>query len=105
MSIFKNIFGKRPTEMSIDSIRFDVSKYTFQSEEPGMRVWSTEKGDRVGLYYFSNVPDLPKSQNETELRAFYQTGLDAIGGSVVECAVFRIAGVGCIWSIFKIPQN
>jgi len=49
MGILSTIFGQRPSA-SPDSITFDVSRYEFQGDRDGARVWFLPEGGGVGLY-------------------------------------------------------
>ena len=99
MGIFSNIFSKRPSA-SPDSVNFDASRYQFQGDRDGARVWFMPEGGGVGLYFFPRRPDLPTAASTDQLREFYTAQM---GGQlqVVECRVLPLDGVRSIWLIAK----
>jgi hypothetical protein len=48
MGILSTIFGQRPSA-SPDSITFDVSRYEFQGDRDGARVWFLPEGGASGF--------------------------------------------------------
>jgi hypothetical protein len=100
VSIFSNIFGLRPSA-SPDSVKFDASRYQFQGDRNGARVWFLQEGGGVGLYFFSCKPDLPmRAASVVQLRDSYTTRMDG-KVHVVECRVLPLDGVPSIWLITK----
>ena len=99
MGILSNIFGKRPSA-SPDAVTFDASRYEFQGDRDGARVWFLPEGGGVGLYFFPRKPDLPAAASTEHLREFYA---NQMGGQlqVVECRVLPIDGVRSIRLIAK----
>jgi hypothetical protein len=100
MGILSNIFGQRPSA-SPDSVTFDASRYQFQGDRDGARVWFLPEGGGVGLYLFPRSPDLPaRAASIGQLRDFYTAQM---GGKlqVVECRVLPLDGVRSIWLIAK----
>jgi hypothetical protein len=99
MGILSTIFGQRPPA-SPDSVTFDVSRYEFQGDRDGARVWFLPEGGGVGLYFFFRRPDLPAAVSTEALREFYTAQM---GGrlQVVECRVVPLDGVRGIWLIAK----
>jgi hypothetical protein len=100
MGILSNIFGRRPSA-SPESVTFDASRYEFQGDRDGGRVWFLPEGGGVGLYFFPRKPDLPKgAASVSQLRDYY-TGL--MGGKlqVVECGILPLDGVPSIRLIAK----
>jgi hypothetical protein len=100
MSIFSNIFGQRPSA-SPDSVRFDASRYQFQGDRDGARVWFLQEGGGVGLYFFPRKPDLPmRATSVVQLRDSYTARMDG-KLQVLECRVLPLDGVPSIWLITK----
>ena len=99
MGILRTIFGQRPSA-SPDSVTFDVSRYEFQGDRDGARVWLLPEGGGVGLYFFFRRPDLPEAASTEELREFYTAQM---GGrlQVIECRVLPLDGVRGIWLLAK----
>jgi hypothetical protein len=100
MGILSNIFGQRPSA-SPDSVTFDASRYAFQEDRDGGRVWFLSEGGGVGLYFFPRKPDLPiRAASVGQLRDSYTAQM---GGKlqVVECKVLPLDGVPGIWLIVK----
>jgi hypothetical protein len=85
---------------SLDSVTFDVSRYAFQGDRDGGRVWFLSEGGGVGLYFFPMKPDLPSRASGEDLKNFYAA---QAGGKlqVVECRVLPLDGVSGIWLIAK----
>jgi hypothetical protein len=100
MGILSNIFGQRPSA-SPDSVTFDTSRYQFQGDRDGARVWFLPEGGGVGLYFFPRKPDLPAVGASLEqLREFYVAQM-AGQLQLVECRVQPADGVRSIWLIAK----
>ena len=100
MSILSNFFGRRPSP-SLDSVKFDGSRYQFQGDRDGARVWFLQEGGGVGLYFFPRRPDLPlRAESVQQLRDSYTAQM---GGKlqVVECRVLPLDGVQSIWLVAK----
>src|SRR5690349_5399959 len=100
MGILSNIFGDRPSA-SPDSVTFDASRYKFQGDRNGARVWFLPEGGGVGLYFFPCSPDLPaRAASIGQLSDFYTAQMGA-KLEVVECRVLPLDGVRSIWLIAK----
>jgi hypothetical protein len=99
MGIFSNIFGS-PRLTSPDAITFDVSRYEFQGDRDGARLWSLPEGGGVALHFFQRRPDLPQTASINDLREFYTA---QAGGhlQIIECRVMPLDGVRSIWLIAK----
>src|ERR1051325_9922230 len=99
MGIFSNIFDRRPSA-SPDSIKFDASRYEFQGDRDGAKVWFLPEGGGIGLYFFARRPDLPAAATPEDLREFYTAQM---GGQlqIVECRVLPLDGVRSVWLIAK----
>jgi len=99
VSILHDIFGRRPPA-SADSVTFDASRYEFQGDRDGARVWFMPEGGGVGLYFFPRKPDLPAVASAERLLEFYAAQM---GNrlQVVECRVLPLDGVRSIWLIAK----
>lgn len=99
MTLLDAIFRRRPPA-SLNSVTFDASRYRFQGDQDGARVWFLPEGGGVGLYFFPLTPDLPAAASADQLREFYA----AQGGAqmqVVECRVLPLDGVPGTWLICK----
>lgn len=99
MGFLSSIFGQPPSA-SLDSVSFDASRYDFQGEKAGSRVWHLPEGGGVGLYFFPSPPDLPVVGSVAELREMYVRRM-AEGTEVVDCRVLPLDGVPGIWLIIK----
>lgn len=99
MGILSTLFGQRPSA-SPDSVTFDSTRYAFQGDRDGARVWSLPEGGGVGLYFFPRRPDLPAAASIDHLREFYAAQMGA-RLEVVECRVLLLDGVRSIWLIAK----
>jgi hypothetical protein len=100
MGILSNILSQRPSA-SPDSVTFDASRYQFQGDRDGARVWFLPEGGGVGLYYFPRQPGLPqRAVSVGQLREFYaaQMGNQL---KLVECRVLALDGIRSIWLIAK----
>lgn len=104
MSILGNFFGQRPSA-SPDAFTFDASRYEFQGDRDGARVWFLPEGGGVGLYFFPRKPDLPmRVTSVVQLRDSYTARMDG-KLQVVECRVLPLDGVPSIWLIAKGPDE
>jgi hypothetical protein len=100
MSVFKSIFGGN-SSASLDSVKFDASRYNFQGDRDGTRVWFLPGGGGVGLYFFPRKPDLPSgAKSIRQLTEFYTAQMDG-QLEVVECRVLALDGVRSVWLIAK----
>jgi len=100
MGILSNIFGRRPSA-SPDSVTFDASRYDFQGDRDGARVWILSEGGGVGLYFFPHKPDLPmRAASVREVRDSYTARMGR-NLQVVECRILPLDGVPSIWLIAK----
>lgn len=100
MGIFSNIFGRRPS-MSLDSVKFDASRYELQGDRNEARVWFLPEGGGVGLYCFTRPPDLPRrAASVRQLRDRYVAGMDGTM-QVVDCRVLPLDEIPSIWLVVK----
>ena len=102
--MFSNIFRHRPSA-SPDSVTFDASRYNFQGDREGARVWFLPEGGGVGLYFFPVQPDLPlRAASVGQLRESYTARMDG-KAQVVDCRVMKLDGVPGIWLVIKQKQE
>ena len=100
MGVFGNIFGQRHSA-SLDSVKFDASRYEFQGDRDGARVWFLQEGGGVGLYFFPRKPDLPmRAASVVQLRDSYTARMDG-KLQVVERRILPLDGVPSVWLIAK----
>ncbi len=91
MGLFGNLFPKKP-EVSLDSVKFDISRYTRGDGHEGVRVWHTPDGDGIGLFYFAKPPDLPAGLSaEAELKEFYLKIAEDYGATLVEFELLPVS--------------
>jgi len=95
--------GPKP---SLDSIWFNTTGFRYDGElEPGrLRVWYTQEGDGVGLYFLSDRPSLPRVRTVEDLRAFYVRDAEALDGHVIEFSVLKVARYSVHRIIIKLRQ-
>lgn len=100
MGILGNIFNKRPSA-SPDSVSFDVSRYSYQGEQNGTRVWYLPEGGGIGLYFFPQPTPIPNNLTTLEqLREFY-TSQWASKLILLDCRVKEVDGVRSVLLIGK----
>jgi hypothetical protein len=105
MSLFNQIF-KRTQNTSFDSVSFDAGKYRYQGEAGDHRVWHTQDGDGLGLFYFRKRPDLPaNAKTSAELEESYRAKIPDAESKIIEFQLPTVAEIKCIWMILKIPQK
>lgn len=100
MGIIGKFFGARVLP-SLNSVTFDVSRYSDQGEKNGMHVWFLPEGGGVGLHFFSKPPNLPSGlSNEGRLKEFYKTQMGSTM-QMVECRLLTLDGVRSVWLVGK----
>lgn len=106
--LFKRNSNGDGAKPSLDAVRFDATGYAFQGEpQPGnVRIWRTQEGDGVGLYFFAMRPDLPSdAASADELAVFYRQLLGNSGGKLVDLAVVVAGGCPAVRTILSVPQQ
>jgi hypothetical protein len=102
MSIFGKLFGQHFSP-SLKSITFDDSRYSYQGERNGARIWFLQEGGGVGLYFFSKPPGLPKGLTVVgQLQDFY-AGQMGPKQRIVECRILPLDGIRSIWLVSTEP--
>jgi hypothetical protein len=104
MAFLSDIFRQRPST-SPDSVTFDASRYNFQGDREGARVWFLPEGGGIGLYFFPKQPDLPpRAASVQQLRESYSARMgEKI--KLVDCRVITLDGVPSIWLVIKEKQE
>ena len=91
---------------SLDSVIFDTTGFALQGDLNGTRVWHTQAGDGIGLYYFSKPPDISADLNSVdEVRRFYRSEATSAGLGIIEVETLTLDGCPAIRTIFKVPQQ
>lgn len=91
---------------SYNSISFDATGLTLQGEANGARIWHTEAGDGLGLFYFDKSPDIGADINTLDaLRHFYRNSVVPAGLGLIEVETLQIDGCLTVRTIFKSPQQ
>ena len=86
-------------------ITFDTAGWAEQAGDESKRVWHSEAGDGLGLFYFDSLPDVPAALDDLEgLRAGYRAPLAQSGGGLVALDVIDAGGVPAVRSMFKLQQ-
>jgi len=94
-----------PRTASPDSVTFDTSRYSYQGENNGGRIWFLPEGGGLGLYFFPRSPDLPSGLTSVaQLRRFYVAQMGS-KLQVVECRVEALDGIRSVWLIGKGPDE
>jgi hypothetical protein len=91
---------------SLDSIKFDAADFTFRGDEDHERVWHTQDGDGIGLYYFPIPPDIEADiESVADVRVNYRRLTDGSSSDLVECDTLLIDGCRAIRTIIRVPQQ
>ena len=91
---------------SLDSIKFDTAHFTFLGDEANKRVWNTQDGDGIGLYYFPIPPDIEADiESVAEVRSAYRKSTETSGNGLVECETLLLDECRAIRTIIKAPQQ
>ncbi len=102
------LFSRKPCgnpHASIESVSFDTTRYRFNGEANGQRIWYTPDGDGMGLSFFPVPPNLPRQAKTTaELQGFYRRSIGNQQVKVVEFRLLEVANVASIWMVLGIPQ-
>jgi hypothetical protein len=95
--------GRRRAKPSLESIRFNTKGFSYDGElETGrVRVWHTQDGDGVGLYFLRESPDVRILEDP---RAFYVHSAEAFDGRLIEFSVLKVAGYSVHRIIIKFRQ-
>jgi hypothetical protein len=105
MSIFSKWFGRSPAA-SLDSIRFDTSRYHTRSYQPNRHDWRTEDDLVVSLYFSKKRPDLPRLPWTPQLlHDFFSAHLTMTGASLVDCDLATAANCPAVRLLIKSPRN
>lgn len=90
----------------LDSVVIPFRGLSLVDEQDGARLWETEEGDIVGLYYFGGVPDLPTDLDSLEtLQQQLSKRVSGTGAAVVDIQVTRVDGCRAVQQIVKVPQK
>ena len=90
----------------LDLITFNTDEFELQGDEENLRVWYTQAGDALGLYYFALPPDIQADlESEDELRVFYRNSVKESGLGMIQVDTLMVDGFRAIKTIFKIPQQ
>jgi hypothetical protein len=89
-----------------DSLSLEGPGLTFEGDKEGVRVWRTDSGDGLGLWFFAIPPDLPSRLDQLdELRAFYRQRAVAGGMGIISVDGTTIDGCPAVKTIFKAPLS
>jgi hypothetical protein len=90
----------------LDSITFDTTGFALEGDLNGTRVWHTQTGDGIWLYYFNKPPDISADLNSVdEVRKFYRVVATSAGLGTIEVETLSLDGCPAIRTIFKTPQQ
>lgn len=104
MSILDRWFKRRPNA-SLDSVSFEVSRYTFGGEDGDQRVWFTPDGDGLGVFFFPKPPNIPHVRTTSELEQFYRSSVCNEEVKMVEFRLMQVLDVTSVWIVVKTPQE
>lgn len=105
MGFFNRIFKHEPNA-SLDSVSFDVARYRYDGEADARRIWVTQDGDGIGLFFFPKPPDLPsQAQTSAEMQEFYRGRVGNDKVQMIEFGLPSVADIRCIWMVLKIPRD
>jgi hypothetical protein len=97
MGFLNNILSKYSA--TPDSVTFDISRYEYQGDRQGAKVWHTGDGDGLGLFFFQRQPDIPSGLTGTlQLKESYASKIGD-GFKVIECRVQPLDEVPTVWLI------
>jgi hypothetical protein len=90
----------------LDLISFDDANFDRQGDRDGVRVWHTDAGDGLGLYYFPIPPDIDADLEDVDaVRACYRRGASESGMAIIEIDTPIIQERRCVHAILKVPQQ
>jgi pSer/pThr/pTyr-binding forkhead associated (FHA) protein len=96
---------ERDMSISLDSVKFDETGFTYQGDGDHFRVWSSPSDDQVGLFLYSIRPDLAaRVDNPDELRNFYRPVAETAGLGIIEVECRQVDRCAAVRTIFKAPQ-
>jgi len=88
----------------LDLISFDETGFRREAKGDDLRIWRSDYGDGLGLYYFAKPPNIPVPLDQVdELRSSIR-GM-VTGGAMIELDVVDVDGVSSIRQIVKKPQQ
>ena len=104
--MLKRLFGRKRFKPSLRNLRLEVDGLKPESGHKGVRVWRTDAGDAVGMFYFNSPPDLPSGHDtDKEFLSAYCSSVQAQGVTVVELDICDIGNLQALKSIVKVPQE
>jgi hypothetical protein len=90
----------------LDSISFDTSGLEHQSDRDCVRVWHTECGDGVGLYWCALPPDIEADlESIEEVRDFYRKACASAGQAIIEVDTLTVDDCPAVRTMVKVPQQ
>jgi hypothetical protein len=91
---------------SLDSINFDATGFTYVGDEDNKRIWRTQDGDGIGLYYFQAPPDLEADiEAVAQIRSFYRKLTARSGHELVECETLLLGGCLVVRTIISVRDQ
>ncbi len=102
----RNIKATTPGQDNMDPITFSYVGMKLDKASTNPRVWTTEKGDQLFLYYNNSRPDIPASLRDIDvLRKYYRSTIEKSGGAILSVDVIEVDSVNVIRVTSKTPQN
>lgn len=91
---------------ALTKLTLEHESFEHEGVTDGIRLWRTQDGDAVGLFYFDLPPDLPSRQPTMEAFCVeYRALTEGEGVMVVETGVEEVARLPAVRTIAKIPQT
>jgi hypothetical protein len=91
---------------ALDAVSFDANHLTLRGDEGDSRVWASEFGDLVTLYYLAKpLPFRAVTEAVDSIRAESRRQAARYGGAIIEVELCVIGGIDAIREILKAPQK
>jgi hypothetical protein len=90
----------------LNAVVFDTKNLRLQSDDGGTRVWVSDAGDTVTLYYLTKRQSLRAVPEELgSIRAASRLQAARYGGAIVEVDLRTLGGTAVVREIVKVPQS
>jgi len=102
LGFFRRLFSNSTDAGPLALIDLEDERLRYKGIINDTRVWYTEDGDGIGLYYFSVPPDLPKGQ--PSVARFCESYTESAEGNLVQVGVETHDDLAMVKVIGKAPQ-
>ncbi|RSK47217.1 hypothetical protein [Hymenobacter rigui] len=93
-------------KVNINSIHLPDFDYQITLSSSSIIQWSdAEDSIHISKNFFNIPPNIPNTNDITQLRSFYRNSINQVNGGIIEVETFRLQNFDAVRTIFKIPQQ